>query len=94
MYVSDRISPRLVKRLLDGGTLTGDSLMSRLSERERQVFTMIGKGDTVQEIAQALGLSAKTVETYRSNIKSKLYLRDSRELTQYAIRWVLRREAD
>ena len=94
MYVSDRISPRLVRRLLDGGTLKDDPLLGRLSDREQQVFRMIGLGGTVQEIADELDLSTKTVETYRGHIKEKLYLRDSRELTQYAVRWVLGHEID
>jgi DNA-binding NarL/FixJ family response regulator len=94
MYVSNRISPRLVKRLLEGGSLRDDPLMSHLSARERQVFVMIGRGRTVSEIADELKLSTKTIETYRGNIREKLYLRDSRELTQYAVRWSLRREGD
>jgi DNA-binding NarL/FixJ family response regulator len=94
MYVSDRISPRLVKRLLDGGSLRDGPLLTHLSEREQQVFKMIGRGRTVTEIASELALSTKTIETYRGHIKEKLYLRDSRELTQYAVRWSLRRESD
>ena len=94
MYVSDRISPRLVKRLLDGGSLVDDSLLTQLSKREHQVFGMIGRGRTVSEIALELDLSAKTIETYRGHIKEKLYLKDSLELTRYAVRWSLRRKAD
>lgn len=94
MYVSDRISPRLVKRLLDGGSLRDAPPQSKLSDRERQVFKMIGRGRTVPEIADELELSTKTIETYRGHIKEKLYLRDSMELTQYAVRWSLRRESD
>ena len=91
LYVSDRISPKLVKRLIGGGSLRGEILPGRLSVRERQVFLGIGDGKTVQEIARGLGLSVKTVETYCEHIKEKLGLDDSRELTRYAIRWILDR---
>ena len=90
MYVSDHISPRLVKRLLDGATPNDDPLMDRLSNRERQVFESIGLGNSMQDIADELDLSVKTVETYRGHILEKLYLRNSRELVQYAVRWVLK----
>jgi len=94
MYVSDQISPKLIKRLRERRTLHDDPLMGRLSNRERQVFTRIGRGDTVQEIAQALGLGVKTVETYRAKIREKLDLRDSMELKRYAVRWILSRESE
>ena len=93
MYVSDHISPRLVKRLLDGATPNDDPLMDRLSNRERQVFESIGLGNSMQDIADELDLSVKTVETYRGHILEKLYLRNSRELVQYAVRWVLKRKS-
>ena len=93
MYVSDHISPRLVKRLLDGATLNDDPLMDRLSNRERQVFESIGLGNSMQDIADELDLSVKTVETYRGHILEKLYLRNSRELVQYVVRWVLKRRS-
>ena len=93
MYVSDHISPKLVERLLDGSVRNGDPLMAGLSHRERQVFESIGQGKSVQEIADELDLSVKTVETYRGHILEKLYLRNSRELVQYAVRWVLKRKS-
>ena len=93
MYVSDHISPRLVKRLLDGATPNDDPLMDRLSNRERQVFESIGLGNSMQDIADELDLSVKTVETYRGHILEKLYLRNSRELVQYVVRWVLKRRS-
>ena len=92
IFVSDRISPKLVERLLNGGALNDDPLMGRLSNREQEVFRRIGRGQSIQEISRDLDLSAKTVETYRGHIKEKLFLKDSRELTQYATRWVLSRE--
>ena len=87
LYVSDRLSPFLLQRLITGNAGAGESLVSRLSDRELQVFLRVGEGRSTQEIASGLNLSVKTIETYRGNIKEKLGLRDARELIQYAIRW-------
>jgi DNA-binding NarL/FixJ family response regulator len=89
MYVCDRVSPKLLKRLLAGGGNGADSPVARFSDREMQVFRLIGEGLGTKEIAERLNLSVKTIETYRANIKEKLDLRDARELVQYAIRWVI-----
>jgi DNA-binding NarL/FixJ family response regulator len=89
MYVCDRVSPKLLKRLLAGGEAGDDSPVARFSDREMQVFRLIGEGLGTKEIAGRLNLSVKTIETYRANIKEKLGLRDARELVQYAIRWVI-----
>lgn len=89
LYVSDRLSPKLLQRLITGAPNTDDPLVSRLSDRELQVFLFIGEGRGTQEIADQLHLSVKTIETYRANLKEKLDLRDARELVQYAIRWVV-----
>jgi DNA-binding NarL/FixJ family response regulator len=89
LYVSDRLSPKLLQRLITGAPNSDDPLVSRLSDRELQVFLFIGEGRGTQEIADQLHLSVKTIETYRANLKQKLELRDARELVQYAIRWVV-----
>ena len=89
IYVSERLSPKLLKRLISGAPDEEDPLVSRLSDRELQVFLMIGEGHGTQQIASQLNLSVKTIETYRAHLKEKLDLRDARELVQYAIRWVV-----
>ena len=58
-----------------------------LSDRELQVFELIGQGLTVREIASKLQLSPKTVETYRENIKSKLDVGNATELVRHAVQW-------
>ena len=60
-----------------------------LSDRELEVFEMIGRGMTTQEIARQLGLSAKTIETHRERIKVKLRLRNAAELSREAVLWML-----
>lgn len=92
IYVCDRVSPKLLKRLLAGGQNEEESPVARFSDREMQVFRFIGEGLGTKEIAGRLNLSVKTIETYRANIKEKLDLRDARELVQYAIRWVIGQE--
>jgi DNA-binding NarL/FixJ family response regulator len=89
IFLSDKVSPSLLKKLLSGGADEGEPVASRLSDREMQVFRLIGDGDSTQEIADRLSLSVKTIETYQAHIKDKLDLRDSRKLVQFAIRWAL-----
>ena len=54
------------------------------------MFDLVGHGAGTAEIAQRLGVSVKTIETYRSNIKAKLGLKDAHELVRYASSWVER----
>lgn len=60
-----------------------------LSDRELEVFTLIGQGVTTRQIAERLKISTKTVETHRENIKAKLSLKTGMELTRRAVQWVL-----
>ncbi len=60
-----------------------------MSDRELEVFEMIGRGRTTAEIANQLHLSVKTVETHREKVKAKLGLKSAAELYQYAVRWVM-----
>ncbi len=65
------------------------SPIESLSDRELEVFEMIGQGLTTRQIAAKLDLSPKTVETYRENIKSKLSLANGTALTRHAVQWLL-----
>jgi len=89
IYLSDRLSPTIIKRLLSGNGGAEESPISRLSDRELEVFQLIGQGLAAQEIADRLHLSFKTIETYQAHIKEKLGLRDIRKLVQYAVRWAM-----
>ena len=88
MYLSERMSGRLLAMFLQGTTSPGESLISRLSDRELEVFELIGRGVTTREIAGKLNLSIKTVEAHREHIKKKLKLADATALMQHAIHWV------
>lgn len=89
-YVTDDLAAKLVQRMASGRETPPTS---SLSNRELQVLRLIGNGRSTRRIAAALELSVKTVETYRSNIKRKLGLRDSAELASYAVRFVLSEES-
>jgi DNA-binding NarL/FixJ family response regulator len=88
MYVSDRMASRMVRKLVTGQTVANTSPVDCLSDRELEVFRLIGKGHGTRRISERLCLSVKTIETYRAHIKDKLNLADAAELLQYAIRWV------
>ncbi|MHC4904892.1 MAG: response regulator transcription factor [Planctomycetota bacterium] len=88
IFVSDAISKRLIYQLAHGKDDTAASPVDSLSDRELEVFHLIGQGYGTSQIAGKLYLSIKTIETYRTHIKEKLNLADARELLQYAIQWV------
>jgi DNA-binding NarL/FixJ family response regulator len=88
LYVSERMSGRMLSMFLQGSIVPGDTRISLLSDRELEVFELIGRGVTTREIAGRLNLSIKTVEAHREHIKKKLGLADATELLQHAIHWV------
>jgi DNA-binding NarL/FixJ family response regulator len=87
VYVSNGMAAKMVSRFV-GGTHTTGSVADVLSDRELEVFRMIGEGYGTREMAEKLHLSVKTIETYRAHIKDKLGLQDANELLRAAIRWV------
>ena len=88
VYVSSGMAAKMVSKFVGGGTRTAGSPADSLSDRELEVFRMIGEGFSTREMAEKLHLSIKTVETYRAHIKDKLGLEDANELLRSAIRWV------
>ena len=87
IYVSDSVAKRMMRHLLKGHD-EKTMPIDRLSDRELEVFQMIGRGFKPKQIANKLCLSIKTVETYQSNIKEKLFLKNAFELAQYAVQWM------
>jgi DNA-binding NarL/FixJ family response regulator len=89
------LSPRMRKRLSAASpcykfkTTTSTSPIERLSDRELEVFELIGRGHRTAEIAESLHLSIKTIETYRAHIKQKLKLETSTALIANAVQWTL-----
>jgi two-component system invasion response regulator UvrY len=82
-YVSLRTAESLAFEVQGGGRKAPHEM---LSDRELQVLCMIARGKTVREIAGELSLSPKTVSTYRSRVLAKLSLRNSTEITYYAVK--------
>jgi len=78
-----------VQRAFVAGADLSRPAVDRLTEREREVFELIGQGLSSRQIAVKLDVSPKTVETHREHIKEKLELTTSTELTRYAVQWVL-----
>lgn len=89
VYVSEQVSQRLLGQL--GGDVSAPvGRLGGLTDRELEVFELVGRGLSTADIAKRLGVSAKTIETYRSNIKTKLKLKDAKELLRYATSWTER----
>lgn len=89
VYLSPRMADRMLHRMIRPGDDVENSPVDSLSDRELEVFELIGHGLTTRQIAAKLHLSPKTVETYRENIKTKLNLSNGTELTCHAVQWVL-----
>lgn len=88
IYVSEKVSSSILEMFSGRRAEATDSPLGRLSDREFEVFQLIGEGKGTREIAAALHLSVKTVEVHRSNMKKKLSLKNGVELVRYAIRWL------
>ena len=91
VYLSDNATTRVLNQVA-GGEELGGSPIATLSDRELEVFEMLGDGMGSREIAERLHLSVKTVETYREKIKAKLDLKNGNELTRHAIHHRLQSE--
>ncbi|MEM6458307.1 MAG: response regulator transcription factor [Planctomycetota bacterium] len=90
VYLSPSATARVLSTVAGEGE-TAPSPVSTLSDRELEVFELLGDGLTSREIAARLHLSVKTVETYREKIKAKLSLKNGSELTRHAIHWAMRK---
>ena len=88
IYLSDAMASKMLSKLVDGADLTEDTPIRGLTDRELQVFELLGRGETTRKIAEKLFISVKTVESHRANIKRKLKLDNATELLQYAIQWI------
>jgi len=87
VYVSDRVANRMLQQYITGSATEKHSPVAMLSDRELEVFRLIGEGHSTRKIAEELHLSIKTVESYQAHIKDKLSLKSGRELVQRAIQW-------
>lgn len=93
MYLNQKFASRILSQTMTGCGPQCDDPITQLSDRELEVFTLIGGGMTSSEIAGRLHVSVKTVDTYRQRIKDKLDLRNSAELSREAMHWALEKTA-
>jgi DNA-binding NarL/FixJ family response regulator len=87
IYVSEKMSAKILELFSGHRAATTNSPIEKLSDREFEVFQLIGQGQGTREIAQHLHLSVKTVEVHRANMKQKMQLKTGAELVRFAIRW-------
>jgi len=86
VYLSTNLSAKILNSL-SGARQSSPGVLNVLSDREFEVFQLIGEGLTTSEIGSRLHISGKTVETHRLHIRDKLGLKNPPELTKYAVRW-------
>jgi DNA-binding NarL/FixJ family response regulator len=86
-YLSAELTQRLVERAVGRGARVAG--IDSLSDREIEIFELIGRGESTRSIAERLRVSVHTIESHRENIRAKLDLRTGSELVQRAVRWVL-----
>ncbi len=88
VYVSHKMSARILEAVSSRRPRGSSSPIEQLTDREFEVFQLIGQGKGTREIAAELHLSPKTVDVHRSHLKEKLGLADSTALIRHAVRWV------
>ena len=88
MYLSPEMSASLITRLIRGGGEQKETTVSRLSDREIEIFRLLGQGKETKQIASELNLTIATINSYRARIKEKLDLNSPTELLHKAISWV------
>jgi len=88
MYLSEKMATSLLSKLMRGGGEPEETPVGRLSDRELEVFRLLGQGKGTKQIAQDLDLTVATINSFRARIKDKLGLKSSTELLLNAIHWV------
>ncbi len=90
IYISENIGAKLLNKMVSGKTTSALSPIELLSNRELEVFHLIGQGVKTRNIAEQLNLSIKTIETYIDHIKKKMNFPDSRSLFLHAVQWAMK----
>jgi DNA-binding NarL/FixJ family response regulator len=87
LYLSERLTAMFAAKFVDGGAATVSPSINQLSDRELEVFQLLGQGYETRQIAESLNISMKTVQAFCARIKEKLNLTSATELLREAIRW-------
>ncbi len=89
VYLSKQMTERILRQRVGGASDLAASPVDGLSDRELEVFMLIGQGESTGAIANHLHLSVHTIDSHREKIKRKLCLKNSAELSRRAVQWVL-----
>lgn len=92
IYLSEVMTARFMRGLVNGKSMLGTSSIKRLSNRELEILHLIGQRCGNRQMAENLHLSIKTIETYKERIKKKLLLGNAIELLHYAFQWINNQE--
>jgi DNA-binding NarL/FixJ family response regulator len=93
IYICDVVAAKMLREYASGHASVRQDSVQSLTDRELEVFRMIGRGRKTADIAHDLHLSVKTVEYHRSNIRQKLHLKDAHELLYGAVQWEMAQKA-
>ena len=88
IYLSEKMASKILQIFAGGLKSQSQPLIDRLTDREFEIFQLIGQGRRTSQIAKDLHVSVKTVETHREHIKEKLKLNDAVSLVRYAVQWI------
>jgi DNA-binding NarL/FixJ family response regulator len=89
IYLSERLTSAMLNQFVHGNASIKSSPVVNLTDRELEIFRLIGEGHSTRQIADDLHLSVKTIESHQAHIKDKLALKNGRELVQHAIEWAV-----
>jgi DNA-binding NarL/FixJ family response regulator len=89
VYLSERLTSTMLHQYVHGAGAGKSSPLLSLTDRELEIFRLIGEGHTTRRIADELHLSVKTIESHQAHIKEKLALKNARELVMHAIEWTV-----
>ena len=89
VYVSPQVASRILKKTVGEQNRPGLDVEQVLTDRELEIFRLIGRGLSTQKIARQLELSPRTVDTHRQRVKEKLNLKSSQDLSEYATDWII-----
>jgi len=92
-WLSEAMSEQMIKVYTNGPRRDSDDGLEVLTDREFEVFQLIGEGKSTHQVADALHISTKTVDVHRSNIRTKLKMEDGSAVVRFAIRWIESRRA-
>jgi DNA-binding NarL/FixJ family response regulator len=87
LYLSEQIASLFAEKFVDGSATNVHSPIAQLSDRELEVFQLLGEGCETRQIAESMNVSMKTIQAYCARIKEKLKLANATELLREAIRW-------